>query len=584
MLNDFVARLRQRKLGQWAFGYIAAAWLSYEVLTLIGQNFEWPKVVLQVITVILGAGLAATLVLAWYHGEKGRQNVSGPELLMLGALLLVAIVGVGVLLRSESGAPGAAASVRLSDTSAVALPDARTIAVLPFVNVGADPEQEYFSDGMTEELIDALAKVKGLRVASRGSAFQFKGKAVNIPDAARQLRVGSVVEGSVRRAGSRLRVNARLINGADGYEVWSETYDRELQDVFKVQQELSRAIVDALKVQLASGTPQASRDTDVETYNTYLQAEFARRRGGLSNLRRSVMLYEQVLARDSLYARAYAGIALALNGIADDSLPPREAYPRAERAARTALRLDSTVVQAHGALAFSLWVYRWKPLEAERTYLHAIEMNPSYTEGYAALGRLYGAQRRFGEAVATLKEAIGRDPMFQGAHSQAAHVLVGMKDYEQAIFEAGTALEIAPGTPVAIRYLGDALLGLGRPADALATYRRGLADNPGNVRLKGGEGRALVALGRRAEALEIAQELERESARRHVRAEEIAGIYVALGDRVRAFRWLGRGVEDHSAGMAYIELFPHFDPIRSDPRFTTILGTVGVLDANPATP
>jgi TolB-like protein/Flp pilus assembly protein TadD len=576
MPNDLVARLRQRKLGKWTFGYVAAAWLSYEVLTLVGQNFDWPKVALQVITVIMAVGLVATLILAWYHGEKGRQHVSGPELLMLATLLLIAVVGVALLLRSEDGAPGSTASVRLNDTSAVALPDSRTIAVLPFVNVSADPQQEYFSDGMTEELIDALAKVKGLRVASRGSSFQFKGKAVDIPVAARQLRVGSVVEGSVRRAGSRLRVNARLINGSDGYEVWSETYDRELEDVFKVQQELSQAIVEALKLQLASSATPAGRDTDVATYNTYLQAEFARRRGGLSNLRRSLTLYEEVLARDSLYARAYAGIALAWNGIADDSVAPKEAYPRSERAARTALRLDSTVAQAHAALAFSQWVYRWKPAEAERAYRRALDMNPSYTEGYAALGRLYGAQRRFDDAVAILKEAIGRDPMFQGAHSQAAHVLVGMKEYGQAVLEAETALEIAPGTPVALRYLGDAQLGLGRPAEALATYRRGLAANPGNVRLKGGEGRALVALGRRAEALAIAEELERESARRHVRAEEIAGIYVALGDRVRAFRWLQKGVEDRSAGMAYIELFPHFDPIRSDPRFTVILRTVGV--------
>jgi hypothetical protein len=207
-MADMLTLLRQRKLGHWVFAYLAGAWLLYEVLSLVGQNFEWPKLVLQVITVLLGVGLLVVLVLAWYHGERGEQHVSGPELLILATLLLIAGLGVGFLVKPhEPVAPATVKGVAVEFPSPSPTSE-DAIAVLPFVNMSADPEQEYFSDGITQELIDALANVEGLRVASRSSSFQFKGTAIDVSEAAHKLRVGKVVEGSVQKSGNRLRITA----------------------------------------------------------------------------------------------------------------------------------------------------------------------------------------------------------------------------------------------------------------------------------------------------------------------------------------------------------------------------------------
>jgi tetratricopeptide (TPR) repeat protein len=351
-----------------------------------------------------------------------------------------------------------------------------------------------------------------------------------------------------------------------------------MKDVLEVQEEITRAIVAALKLHINPSTaPPAAVANDLDTYNTFLKAEYFRLRTGLRNIQRAAPLYEQVLARDSTHARAFAGLARSLTALADDSLSPHYAYPKAEEAAKRALRLDPSLSSAHAALAITASLYRWRFEEAEAHLRRAVELNPRDPEPLILLGRLYGTLRKYGDAVAAFKQAQSVDPLSVGAHAWFASLLNAMGRYDEAVLEARAGIDLSPDNPAARRWLGDARLATGRADAALVEYRLGLAASPTNVRLRSGEARALVALGKVDEARAAVKNLEREAQSRHIRAEEVAAIYVALGDKDRAFQWLERAADDHSSGIAYIELFPQFDPIRSDPRFKKLLRRVGLV-------
>src|SRR5207244_3516599 len=261
-------------------------------------------------------------------------------------------------------------------------PPRKTIAVLPFVNLSADPENEYFSDGMTEELITALARVDGLRVASRTSTFALKRKEQDVRMLGRQLNVATVLEGSVRKAGSRLRIAAQLVDVTDGYDLWSEIYERDVADVFAIQEEISRAIVDTLRVRLATG--QAStlvepHTDNVQAYTAYLRARYFWRRKSANGLRKCIEYFEQAIAADPAYALAYAGLAdTYISQGYVGFVPPSEAFPRARRAAERALVLDDTLAEAHTAAACVSMFYDWEWQRAERGFQRALALKPRY--------------------------------------------------------------------------------------------------------------------------------------------------------------------------------------------------------------
>jgi adenylate cyclase len=248
-MDSMLQRLKERKLVQWGLAYLAGAWILLQVLGELRDTYAWPPVILRVVTALAGVGFFAALVIAYYHGEKGEQRVGGTELALLAAILAVAGGVVWAVGRSQAAGSTPAAN---SVNSAAALP-ARSIAVLPFENLSSDPENEYFSDGITEEILSGLAKVEGLKVAARTSSFAFKHKNVPVGEIGDLLGVAHVLEGSVRKAGNRIRISAQLVNTRTGYHLWSESYDRELKDVFAIQDEISRAIIGTLTTRLAVG-------------------------------------------------------------------------------------------------------------------------------------------------------------------------------------------------------------------------------------------------------------------------------------------------------------------------------------------
>jgi adenylate cyclase len=480
------------------------------------------------------------------------------------ATVVLALVAGGayVALRGRVQAPPGRGEQAAADGAG------KSVAVLPFVNVGGRPEEEYFADGMTDELAGALGTVPGLRVASRTSSFAFKGKSEDVREIGRRLHVGSVLEGSVRHEGRRLRVRAQLTDVADGLALWSDTYEREAQEVFQVQEEIARAIAGALRVRLAGNERLVRGGTeDVEAHDLYLRGRFFALKFTEPDLRRALELYQQALARDSTYAPAWAGVADAWTYLADDWVAPRDAYPKAKAAARKALALDLTLAEAHGVLGITL-CYMWDRTGGERELRRALALNPNLAGAWSWYADVLLWRGAFDSAVAVHRRAIALDPLDPYYLGQLAWTLTWAGRLGEAVAAARKALELDPHYALAYIRLGYAQLAAGDPAAALEAFQRAPEFSD---RAQAGMVVALAELGRTAEARRILADIEREAERRYVRGEGIAWAYLALGDRERAFRWLERAYADRSAGLTYAERDPRWAPIRDDPRFVALL-------------
>ena len=460
--------------------------------------------------------------------------------------------------------------------------DATSIAVLPFVNLSADPENEYFSDGMTEEIINAIAKVEGLQVASRTSSFALKGKNLDIAEAGRKLHAGSVLEGSVRKAGNRIRIAVQLINVANGYHIWSETYDRQLEDVFAIQDEISRAIVGALKVRLTGDQQRAPlvvpATENLEAYTLYLRGRFFYNHFTESDLKRSLDLYRQALAEDPKYARAYAGIADSWIGMADDWLSPDDAYPRAKEAAERALALDPTLPEAYTALGKVLGWYEWDFRGAVAKIESALALNPNYAEAHFVLGSVLPCIGRLEDATPEIRRALELDPLHWEVGFWVARFLVYEGRYAKAIEQAKAMFEISPTLYRAYLIMGHAHFELGDPHAALEDYRRAQALEGSVPSYDAFVARALALTGEEEKARRILAGLVERSRERYIRPEVLAVGYAAIGDLDQAFAHLGEALAARSAGLIYLAVDQIYAPLRADPRFRELVKQVGLSE------
>ena len=353
-------------------------------------------------------------------------------------------------------------------------PPTKAVAVIPLANMSADPENEYFSDGMTEEIINALAKVPGIQVASRTSSFAFKGKEVDIRQIGDKLGVGSVLDGSVRKVGNRIRITVQLINVENGYHIWSETYDRQLEDVFAIQDEISRAIVEALKLRLGGeAAPLVVPTKNIEAYNLYLKGRFFFNKFNEPAIRKSLDFYQHVLLQDPGFARAYAGIADCWTELADDWIAPEEAYPRAKAAAKRALEYDPQLVEAMTSLGKVLAWYEWDFPEAERTLRKAVSLNPNDAEATWSFGSILPTVGKLGEAIIEMRRAVTLNPVFPRASRWLSRFLLYAGDYAEAIVQSQKALELDNEYFQSYHDAGSATLAMG---DAEA--RTALVENP----------------------------------------------------------------------------------------------------------
>jgi serine/threonine-protein kinase len=453
----------------------------------------------------------------------------------------------------------------------------KSIAVLPLANMSADPENEYFSDGMTEEIINALAKVPGVQVASRTSSFAFKGKEVDVRQIGEKLGVASVLDGSVRKVGNKIRITAQLVNVENGYQLWSETYDRQLEDVFAIQDEISRAIVEALKLRLSRGAEHLVVPTkNLEAYNLYLKGRFFLNKFTEAGLRRALELFQLALLQDPGYARAYAGIADVWCNLADDWVAPDEAYPRAKAAAERALQRDPDLAEATTSLGKVLCWHEWNFARAEQQLQRAVALSPNYAEAHYVLGTALPLVGRLGEATEAIRKALALDPLLAAYSEWLARFLLYGEDYAGAIAEAQKTFELDEGSLRAQLYIGSAHLALGNAEIALQWYRRAQGLEKAVRSYDAMIVRALAALGRRDEAEAIMTRLEEESHQQYVRSEIMAMGYAALGDFDRAFACLERAFQARSAGLIYLHLDPGYAPLRGDPRFADLVKRIGL--------
>jgi serine/threonine-protein kinase len=456
-------------------------------------------------------------------------------------------------------------------------PAQKSIAVLPLANMSADPENEYFSDGMTEEIINALSKVPGLQVASRTSCFAFKGKEVDVRQAGEKLGVTSLLEGSVRKVGNRIRITAQLVSVENGYQLWSETYDRQLEDVFAIQDEISRAIVDALKLRLGSTTDQLVVPTkNIEAYNLYLKGRFFFNRFTEPGLRKSLDFYQHVLLQEPGYARAYAGMADCWCALADDWVAPDDAYPRAKAAASRALQHDPELAEAMTSLGKVLCWYEWDFAGAEQQLRRAVSNSPNYAEAHWAFGSALPAVGLLAEAIEEVRKALVLDPLYPQYSRWISRFLLYAGDYAGAITQSHKTLELNQDYFQAYLDIGSALLAQGQPDRALEWYRKGQGLESSVRSYDAFIVRALGVLGRRDEAEAIMSRLDEESRQQYVRAEVMAMGFAALSDFDRAFDCLERAFQARSGGLIYLHLDPGYAPLRADPRFGDLVRRIGL--------
>ena len=568
---QFLNHLRQRKLGQWTLAYLAAAWLVYDVLSLIGQNFDWPKLVLQVITVLLAIGFLATLVLAWYHGEKGRQRVGGAELLMLAALLVVAATSVSFMTRTP-GEPGGKLSTggTIERADIPEVHEQNSVAVLAFADLSQSRDQGHFSDGIAEEILNDLARIPGLRVAARTSAFAFKDKNVDIREIGSKLGVATVLEGSVRKDGNRLKITVQLINAKDGYHLWSETYERELTSVFAIQEDISQSVARSLEMRLPAAAPaQARATTDIGAYELYLKGRFFMNQRSRDAMHKAIDYFEQAIARDASFALAYAALAHVHAFPLRLGVSAREGADQARAAALKAIALDSTLSEAHAALGTVRSRFEWDWAGAEQEFRLALQLNPNSVAAHSAYGDHLLALGRFDDAIRAKQRARQFDPLSAAEHAGLGMALYLARRYHDAGAALRAALELSPGH-------SDARNGLISVYVRTGMIEQGIAEAEQFAREDSSPTRALVLArtyveaGRFKEARRILEERRPDIEAGRAGRIAVALVYAGLGEKDEAFWWLGKGFDERLTWPFAIRQ-PLLDPLRSDPRFAQLL-------------
>jgi serine/threonine protein kinase/tetratricopeptide (TPR) repeat protein len=456
-----------------------------------------------------------------------------------------------------------------------------SIAVLPFVNLSADPEQEYFCDGMAEEIIDALTHVEGLRVVARTSAFSFKGKHEDIREIGKKLSVGSLLEGSVRKVGKRVRISAQLINVADGYHLWSEKFDRDLADVFAIQDEISLAIVDKLKVKLLGDekAKMLKRYTQsLEAYDLYLKGRYYWNRRTPEALRKAMGHFEQVIGKDPDYALAYAGLADCYSMLAQvRALPPKEAFPKAKALASKALELDEALAEAHTSLAFVLSCFDWDWAGAEREFRRAIELNPNYATAHQwfAVGLLVNL-RRTSEATEEIHKALELDPLSLIINTAAGNVYLYAGREDKALEQAEKVLDM------------DSTFGFAHLILTEVNERRRRYDEAVEEGLKGYSFAGFLSQHEVASLREIyassdqigylrrwLEIMQSRTERGQVLYYHMASLYAHLDETEKAIDYLEKAYEEHDYSLRVLLVDHAFDKLRSHPQFIEIMKKMG---------
>ncbi|MBI3416351.1 MAG: tetratricopeptide repeat protein [Verrucomicrobia bacterium] len=509
------------------------------------------------------------------------------KLVAVAAVVLLA-VGLGWWLVHQSGLKTksiASSSTNASSSStlpsAAPATDQKSIAVLPFVNMSADKADEYLSDGISEELITALSKITGLQVKARTSSFAFKGKNEDIQKIGEQLHVSHLLEGSVAKAGNKLRITAQLIKISDGNHLWSDTYDREMQDIFAVRSEVAQQVAATLKIRLLGEDRQRldQKPTEnLEAYNLYRQGRYYYEKFTEDGYKKAIGFFQQTIEKDPRFALAYAGVADNFVLAADLLIAPREAFSKAKDAALKAIELDDTLAEAHASLGMVHYHYDWDWAAAEKEFQRALALNPQSAQSHSLYSEYLVGMGRFDEAYDQGRRALEIDPLSPMANWYLGWAFLFAGRSDQAIQQLSKAVELDLNAGWVRSFLGRSYLIKGmqqRGIEELEIARRVAPNNPFAL---GYLGYGYAVADRRSDALKALQSLDVMEKQQYVSRMARVYIYAGLGDKDKAFEWLEKAYQERSDALAWFRLDPEAKNLRSDPRFATLMRKIGFTE------
>jgi len=454
-----------------------------------------------------------------------------------------------------------------------------SVAVLPFVNVGADPNTEYLSDGITESLINSLSQLPNLAVMSSTSVFHYKGREIDPLAVGRELKVKAVLTGRVVQRGDNLWISAELVDVNTNHHIWGGQFNRKLADIIVVQEEIAKQISEKLRLRL-TGEETArltKRHTEnTEAYQLYLKGRYWWNKRTEESLKKGIEYFNQAIAQDPSYALAYAGLADSYNLLPRyGSLPPGEAFPKAKAAATRALELDDALAEAHTSLAYASVFYDWDWSGAEREFKRAIELNPTYATAHHWYALYLAAKGRLDEAITEMKRAQELDPLSLIINSNFGRILYYARQYDQAIEQYRKTLDLDQNFVEAHLRMAQAYQQQGMYADAISELQKVITLSQGSTG-KGMVGYVYAASGKKAQAQQVLDELKGQAKQGYVSAYDLALIYLGLGDKDQAFKWLQQAYEERNVLLVYLKVDPMFDSLRSDRRFQNLLQRIGL--------
>jgi TolB-like protein/DNA-binding winged helix-turn-helix (wHTH) protein/Flp pilus assembly protein TadD len=456
----------------------------------------------------------------------------------------------------------------------------RSLAVLPLESLSSEASQDYFADGMTDELISDLGQISALRVISRTSVMAYKHTRKPLPQIARELNVDAVVEGTVLRSGDQVRITAQLIEASADKHLWSHSYQGELRDTLTLQSKVARAIADQIRINLNPQEQAALKNAKVvnpEAYESYLKGRFFWNKRTADSLKVALAYFNQAIDQDPNYAQAYSGLADTYALLGDWQyavMTPKEALPKAKAAAIKALELDSALGEAHNSLAFCLDGFDWDLDSAGKEFRRAIELNPGYATAHHWYAWHLGLLGRYDEAIAEMRKAENLDPLSLIINADLAELLVLAHSYDESIRQSRKTIEMDPNFALAHNQLAQAYLQKHMNDEAVTELQKAVQLSGGSPTIIANLARAYVASGKRSEAVRLLSDLKKRSNPITSYASEIAVIYVSLGNANQAMNWLEKGYEERfNPGVL---LRPGFDPLRSDPRFQDLVRRVGL--------
>ena len=466
-----------------------------------------------------------------------------------------------------------------------AQPDKKRIAVLPFANISPSPSDEYFSDGMTEELIATLSRIKNLGVIARTSIIRYKGLTKPVAEIGRELNVGTVLEGSVRVAGKKLRITAQLIDAATEEHLWAETYDRNLEDAFAIQTDIAKRITKALKVHvLQSETLRLEKKATgiPDAYSLYLKGRHSLNTRTERGLKDAIEHFEDSIRHDPKFALAYTGLADAYSILASYSLeyvPPKEGFPKAKTAAEKALSLDDHLAEAHASLGLVKFYYEWDWNGAEAEFKKALELNPGYAQAHQYYADFVKSFGRFDEALEEMKKALTLDPLSYSINTGIGHVLYLSRQYDLAIAQYRKVVESDPSFVPARLWFGRPYLQKGMFKEAIEQVEEAVKLSHETTVSLATLAQAFAAAGRIADAKKLLDKLLTRGTEQYVPSYWIALVYTSMGNKDEAMKYLERAFLERSSWLVWANVEPRFDSLRSDARFASLLARIGFKPA-----